>query len=167
MKKMILPPKPTFTLIELLVVIAIIAILAAMLLPALSAARERARSANCAGKFKSIGLSTFMYASDSKDYIPHNYVSYPENYFGNTAATAPTHPMQLLSKGGYIAAVYDIPHSGGGVFAGGDYETVKKSFFTCPSDTVNAAVDPGRLSYFLIWAQGDRKSTRLNSSHRL
>lgn len=60
----------SFTLIELLVVIAIIAILAAMLLPALSAARESAKSTACVNNASSLAKFTRMYADSNNDWVP-------------------------------------------------------------------------------------------------
>jgi prepilin-type processing-associated H-X9-DG protein/prepilin-type N-terminal cleavage/methylation domain-containing protein len=107
-----------FTLIELLVVIAIIAILAAMLLPALSKARERARNSSCVNNLKQIGTGAFMYAERGKDRLP--YVGY---YIDPSGGQGPAQAGAYTTTG--ITPWW---------FALNDYVSNEKSFI-CPADT--------------------------------
>lgn len=110
-----------FSLVELLVVIAIIAILAALIFPAFSRAKDRARALSCASRLKEIGLAMDMYVSD------HNI--YPAALGGNPLNTwadqlAPFYPLNwtnlawhcpsYIAEGGKV--IRQPPPEGGGTF---------------------------------------------------
>ncbi|MBQ6472483.1 MAG: DUF1559 domain-containing protein, partial [Victivallales bacterium] len=94
--------KRFFTLIELLVVIAIISILAAMLLPALAKAREKARTISCTNTLKQIALTVNFYEMDYDDLIM------PMSQVEGTSNTVYFHH---LNRGNYWPLGYYDPNS--------------------------------------------------------
>ena len=117
-----------FTLIELLVVIALIGILASLLLPALSATKQKARAIQCVNNLRQMGTATFMYTENSNDHLPFAWIDSEDNSVNNFYSLL----MPVLYKTGFDG-----------------YYDFEKWVFACPARLKEPLVGPSpfKISY--------------------
>ncbi len=137
-----------FTLIELLVVIAIIAILAAMLLPALASAKERAKRVACVSNLRQVALGIGIYCSDSNDTMPplkfryNGNLQYPYEMFRYSPPNVA--PPTYTSDGG--------PYNLGVLWSSGIINDGK--IFYCPSNPKNDNLNYDYYTAKTAWPLG-------------
>ena len=132
--------KSGFTLIELLVVIAIIAILAALLLPALTKAKQKAQSISCMSNTKQITLAWTIYANDNNDILPANDYPFTTGYYPNTPQVQSQMKNWVVGTMLWTADADDLQYKSTGLSELLDPNTLispnlpNKAVWHCPAD---------------------------------
>ena len=147
-------PLHGFTLVELLVVIGIIALLISILLPSLNAAREAARTVQCASQQRQIAMGVMQYANDNHGFAP---VAYDSRY----ATTSGGYINQRLHSLGYIRTT-STPGTSGTTGAS------VYQMYICPTAEIGDRTGWFSIGYNSLWLFGkdERYYTKLSSVKR-
>jgi prepilin-type N-terminal cleavage/methylation domain-containing protein len=135
-----------FTLIELLVVIAIIAILAAMLLPALGRAKEKAQRASCVNNLRQLGLGVMMYADNHNDRLPATQCD-PERFPG----TLPWMSYELFVRGADGPVPANTKGTNIGVLYSESLVTAGKSYYDPGLRHADTVPIPFEMKWYEPW----------------